>query len=73
MKKFVQDLQKKTRLLVIPPPACDIWMLLFMKVTVFIASSDIGVRLRPAVPLNLVRETPPEGMRIAGHFVPGNV
>jgi hypothetical protein len=29
--------------------------------------------MRPAAPSNLVRETPPEGMEIAGHFVPGNV
>jgi len=32
-----------------------------------------GTRLRPAGPSNLIRETPPEGMEIAGRFVPGNV
>src|SRR5271169_2675576 len=28
--------------------------------------SEIGTRLRPAAPSNLIRETPPEGMMIAG-------
>ena len=32
-----------------------------------------ALRVRPAVPTNLQRETPPEGMMIAGHFVPGGV
>jgi len=31
-----------------------------------------GTRLHPAAPSNLVRETPSEGMIIAGHFIPGN-
>jgi cytochrome P450 len=39
----------------------------------FHTSSNAGMRLRPAVHPNLTRETPPEGMTIAGHFVPGNV
>ena len=33
----------------------------------------IALRIRPAVPTNLQRETPPEGMMIAGQFVPGEV
>ena len=33
----------------------------------------IGIRLRPAVPPNLPREVPPEGMMIAGRFIPGRV
>lgn len=32
-----------------------------------------GTRLRPAAPANLIRDTPPEGMVIAGHFIPGKV
>ena len=33
----------------------------------------IALRLRPAVATNLQREIPPEGMMIAGEFVPGGV
>jgi hypothetical protein len=36
-------------------------------------NSDVGTRLRPAAPSNLIRETPPEGMVIAGYFIPGKV
>jgi len=36
-------------------------------------NSEVGTRLRPAAPSNLIRETPPEGMIIAGHFIPGKV
>jgi len=36
-------------------------------------NSNVGTRLRPAAPSNLIRETPPEGMKIAGHFFPGKV
>ena len=32
-----------------------------------------GTRMRPAGPSNLVRETPREGMEIAGYFIPGKV
>jgi hypothetical protein len=32
-----------------------------------------ALRVRPAIPTNLQRETPPEGMMIAGRFVPGGV
>ena len=35
--------------------------------------SKVGTRLRPAAPSNLIRETPPEGMMIAGYFIPGKV
>jgi hypothetical protein len=36
-------------------------------------NTDIGTRLRPAAPSNLIRDTPPGGMVIAGHFIPGKV
>ena len=32
-----------------------------------------GTRMKPARAANLVRETPAEGMTIAGHFIPGHV
>jgi len=35
--------------------------------------SKVGTRLRPAAPSNLIRETPPEGMTVAGYFIPGKV
>ena len=34
---------------------------------------NVGTRLRPAAPSNLIRESPPKGMMIAGHFIPGKV
>lgn len=35
--------------------------------------AEIGLRLRPPTPANLPRVTPPEGMMIAGQFIPGGV
>ncbi|KAK3167524.1 hypothetical protein OEA41_010651 [Lepraria neglecta] len=32
-----------------------------------------ALRLHPALPSGGLRETPPEGLTIAGHFIPGNV
>ncbi|KAF6234833.1 hypothetical protein HO173_007053 [Letharia columbiana] len=32
-----------------------------------------ALRLHPALPSGGFRETPPEGLTIAGHFIPGNV
>jgi hypothetical protein len=48
-------------------------MQLSMKVALCWRIVDVGIRLRPAVPSSLSRETPPEGMMIAGHFTPGGV
>ena len=32
-----------------------------------------ALRLHPALPSGGLRETPPEGLNMAGHFIPGNV
>jgi hypothetical protein len=48
-------------------------MQLFTKVVCRCTSLMTGTRIRTSAPANLIRETPAEGMVIAGHFVPGHV